>query len=93
MKNIADLAGLIREYGPIFYGAETPEYVASQWAQAIPSADLATIHGWLDWGFWNPKVAHELSSAGVFPWEVPADTIYDLCNGDLEVSMFLRERA
>ena len=92
MKNIVDLAGLISEYGPILYGTETPEYVASQWAEALPGADLATFHEWFDRGFWNPEVARELFGAGISPWDVPANTIYDLCNGDLEVSVFLQGR-
>ena len=92
MRNITDLAELLRDYGPGFYGTETPEYVASQWAEALPGADLATFHEWFDRGFWDPAVARELSAAGVFPWEVPSDTAYDLCNGDISVAVFLRTR-
>lgn len=92
MKNITDLAGLLYDYGPQFYGAETPEYVASQWAEALPEADLAVFHEWFDRGFWNPTVAQELSTAGVLPWEVPSPTVYDLCNGDISVTVFLSTR-
>ena len=92
MKNILDLAGLLRDYGPRFYGAETPEYVATLWAEILPGSDLGTFHEWFDRGFWNPEVARGLSAAGVFPWEVPSNTVYDLCNGDLSVVAFLRTR-
>lgn len=92
MKNITDLAALIREYGPSFYRSGTPERSAALWAEALPKACPATIHEWLDWGFWSPMVARELSDAGVFPWEVPADTIYDLCTGDLSVATYLQAR-
>lgn len=92
MKNITDLAELIHDYGPRVYGSETPEYAASQWAAAFPQADLATFHEWLDWGFFDPTIAQELSAAGVFPREVPSNTVYDLCNGDLSVAVFLRTR-
>lgn len=92
MKNITDLAELIRDYGPSFYGPETPEYAAALWAEALPEADLAAFHDWFDRGFWDPTIAQELSAAGVFPWEVPSNTAYDLCNGDLSVVSFLRTR-
>lgn len=92
MKNIKELSELIRDYGGAFYGPETPEYTASQWAAALPGADLSEFHEWLDRGFWDPSVARKLADAGVFPWEVPADTIYDMCNGDLDVVVFLRGR-
>lgn len=90
MKNIIDLAEVLCDYGPRFYGAETPEYVASQWAEALPGADLATFHEWFDRGFWNPTVAQELSAARVFLWDVPSNTAYDLCNGDISVAVFIR---
>lgn len=92
MKNITDLAGLLYDHGPRFYGAETPEYVASQWAEALPEADLAVFHEWFDQGFWNPTVAQELSAAGILPWEVPSNTVYDLCNQDISVSVFFHTR-
>ena len=92
MKNITDLAELLRGYGTGFYGAETPEYMASQWAEALPEADLATFQEWFDQGFWDPTVAQRLSAAGFSPWEVPNDTAYDLCNGDISVSDFLHTR-
>lgn len=92
MKDVTDLAELIYEYGPAFYGPETPEYIASQWAETLPNADLAAFHEWFNRGFFNPAVARELSNAGVFPWEVPAGAVYDMCNGDLKVSVFLRGR-
>ena len=90
MKNIAELAELIRDYGSTFYGSETPEYVASQWVEALPQASLSDIREWLDWGFWDPYVVQELSDAKVSPWDVPEDAIYDLCNGDLGVETCLR---
>lgn len=93
MKVATDLARLIRDYGPAFYEPETPEYLAALWVEALPNANFATIREWLDWGFWDPPVARGLSDAGVFPWEVPADTIYDLCSKNLEVSAFLQERS
>ena len=92
MRNITDLAELTRDFGPRFYGAETPEYAAPQWVEALPGADLATFHEWLDQGFWAPEVAQELSAAEVFPWEAPSSTVYDLCNGDLNVVASLRTR-
>lgn len=92
MKNIDDLADLIRDSGRTFYGSETPEYVASQWVEALPGADLPDFHEWFCRGFWAPDVARALSGAGVFPWEVPANTAYDLCNGDLPVAVFLQSR-
>lgn len=92
MRNILDLAELLRDYGPSFYGNETPEYVATLWAEALPGSDLATFHAWFDRGFWNPTVVRELSAAGVPFWEVPSDTVYDLCNGDIKVAAFLRTR-
>ena len=92
MKNIDDLADLIRDVGRAFYGSGTPEYMASQWVKALPKADLSDFHEWFDRGFWNPDIAKALSDAGIFPWEVPSDTAYDLCNGDLPVATFLRVR-
>ena len=92
MKNITDLAELIRGYGPSFYGSETPEYAAALWAEALPEADLAAFHDWFDRGFWAPEVARGLSAAGVFPWEVPGNMVYDLCTGDLSVVSFLHTR-
>lgn len=90
MKNTRHLADLLIDYGRTFYGSETPEYMAHQWAMALPKADLSDFHGWFDHGFWAPDVARALSDAGVFPWEVPSDVAYDLCNGDLSVSLFLQ---
>lgn len=92
MKNIVGLTELLCDYGPRFYRAETPEYVVSQWAEALPGADRAIFYEWFDQGFWNPTVPQELSTAGVFPWEVPSNTVYDLCNGDTGVTVFLRTR-
>lgn len=92
MENIEDLEDLIRDSGRAFYGSETPEYMASQWVKALPKADLADFHEWFCRGFWVPDVARALSDAGVFPWEVPANTAYDLCNGDFSVATFLRVR-
>lgn len=89
MKNTAELAGLIRDYSPALYGSETPEYVASQWVEALPQASLSDIREWLDWGFWNPYVVRELSNAEVFPWDAPEDTIYDLRNGDFDIEVVL----
>lgn len=89
MKNITDLVELIRDYGPTIYGNETCEYVASQWVEALPKADLAEFHEWFDRRVWNPTVAQELSAAGISPWEVPANMIDDLCNGDLSVALFI----
>jgi hypothetical protein len=92
MENTNDLADLIMDYGSTFYGCETPGYMASQWIRALPKADLSDFHEWFDRGFWSPDVAQTLSGAGVFPWEVPSDVAYDLCNGDLSVSLFLQTR-
>lgn len=92
MKNTEYLADLLIDYGRVFYGSETPEYMASQWVRALPKADLSDFHEWLDHGFWDPDVARALSDAGVFPWEVSSDVAYNLCNGDLPVSLFLRTR-
>ena len=92
MKDTTDLADLICEYGTTLYGNEAPEEVASQWAEALPGASLAHFQGWFDQGFWSPDAAQALSNVGVFPWEVPSNTAYDLCNGDLSVSLFLQER-
>lgn len=92
MKNIEYLADLIIDYGKTFYGSETPEYMAEQWVNALPEADLSDFHEWFDRGFWRPDVARALSDAGVYPWEVPANTAYDLCNGDLPIATFLRAR-
>lgn len=92
MTDTTDLAGLIREYGTTLYGNETPEETASQWIEALPGASLSHFQGWFDRGFWSPSVAGELFSKGVYPWEVPSDTVYDLCNGDLKVSVFLHAK-
>lgn len=92
MKNITDLVELVRDFGPTLYGNETPEYIASQWAEALPEADLVTFHEWFDRGFWNSAVARELSIARVSPWEVPRNEVYDLCNEDLSVAIFLHAR-
>lgn len=92
MKDTTDLAELIRGYGTALYGNETPEEIASQWAEALPGASQAHFQEWFDLGFWSPDVARALSNAGVFPWEVPSNTAYDLCNGDLSVSLFLQAR-
>lgn len=92
MKNITNLIELICEYGPRLYGDETPEYAAALWAEALPGADLATFHEWFDRGFWDPIVAQQVAAAGIYPWEVPSSTVYDLCNGDLSVAVFLRTR-
>ena len=92
MKNAKYLADLITDHGGTFHGSEAPEYVASQWIRVLPEADLSDFHGWFDHGFWAPDVTRALSDAEVFPWEVPADTAYDLCNGDLPVAVFLKAR-
>lgn len=91
METTKALAELIRDYGETFYGSESPEYIAQQWTTALPEAGLTTLREWLDEGFWVPEVARELTDNGIFPWEVPADIIYDLCNADLSVSEFIRE--
>ena len=88
MENVRYLEDLVVDYGQTFYGAETPEYMASRWAEALPNADLADFREWFDHGFWDPDVARALSDSGIYPWEVPADTAYDLCNGDLSVSTY-----
>lgn len=92
MKNTDDLAGLIRGYGPTFYGSETPGYMASQWVRALPEASLSDFREWFDQGFWSPDVARALLDAGVFPREVPSNAAYDLCNGDIPVDLFLQDR-
>ena len=92
MKNIKDLAGLIRDHGETFYGSETPEYMAPQWAAALPEASLSDFREWFGQGFWNPDVARALADAGNSPWEVPADTAYCLCNGDMSVALALQSR-
>lgn len=92
MKNIEHLADLIVDYGETFYGSETPEYMAEQWVKALPEEDLPGFREWLDRGFWSPDVARALSDAGIYPWEVPANTAYDLCNGDLSVAPFPESR-
>lgn len=83
MKDIVRLTDLILSYGKTLYGEETPEFVALQWAEALPQADLSTFREWFHNGFWDPEVARELSNAGIHPWEVPADVAYGLCNKDL----------
>ena len=90
MQNIKYLTGLIIDHGRVFYGSETPEYMASQWVEALPEADLQDFHEWFSHGFWAPDVARALSDMGVLPWEVPSNVVYDLCNGDLSVPLFLR---
>ena len=92
MRNISDIAELLREYGPTYYGPETPEYAAAQWAEAFPNADLSVIHEWISQGFWDPSAAKQIFSAGLYPWEVPSSTVYDLCNGDLSAPVYLRNR-
>lgn len=89
MKNIEELVGLIRSYGEPFYGAESPEYMASEWVSALPEAGLSAFQEWLDCGFWVPDVARQLTDAGFFAWEIPADMVYDMCNGDCSVSSFI----
>ena len=92
MKNIKHLADLIADYGETFYGSETSEYMATQWIEALPKADLSDFHEWFGRGFWAPDVARALSDAEVYPREVPSNTAYDLCNGDLSVAAFLKTR-
>lgn len=92
MKNTKDLASLILDHGETFYGSETPEYMASQWATALPEASLSDFREWFGRGFWDPDVARALADTGVSPWEVPADTAYRLCNGDMSVALFLQSR-
>lgn len=89
MKNIDDLADLIRGSRRAFYGSETPEFMASRLVKALPKADLSDFNEWFDHGFWNPDIAGDLSDAGKFPWEVPSGTAYDLCDGDLPVAALL----
>ena len=90
MENLEYLANLIADYGETFYGSETLEYVAQPWTRALPKAGPPDFPEWFDCGFWAPDVAQALSDAGVFPWEVPANTVHDLCNGDLSVAAFLK---
>lgn len=92
MKNIKQLADLIFDYGKAFYGSKGPEYAAKKWVEALPNADLYDFHEWFDCGFWAPEVARALSDAGVYPWEVTANTAYYLCCGELSVGLFLRTR-
>lgn len=92
MENTQHLAELIAEYGDTIYGSEEPEYVASQWAEALPEADLPTFRQWLSHGFWSPEVSGALSKAGISPQEIPADMVYDLCNNDLDIAHFSRVR-
>lgn len=92
MTNTKYLADLIIDYGKTFYSSETPEYVAARWIEAFPKADLSDFHEWFDHGFWAPDVARALSDAGVYPWEVPSNTAYDLCSGDLSIALFLQSR-
>ena len=92
MKNIKLLADLLLDYGKAFYGSEGPDYTAEKWAKALPNASLSDFHEWLDRGFYAPDVAKALSDAGVYPWEVPSNTVYDLCSGDLAVGLFLSVR-
>lgn len=92
MTNIKYLSSLIIDCGETFYGAETPEYMASRWIEALPEADLSDFREWFDCGFWAPDVARALSDHTCHPWEVPSGTVYDLCNGDLPVEIFLKSR-
>lgn len=92
MENIKYLEDLILDHGKAFYGSKGPEYAAKKWVEALPNADLADFHEWFYRGFYVPEVAKALSDAGVYPWEVPANTAYDLCCGDLSVNLFLRTR-
>lgn len=41
----------------------------------------------------NEKAFYSSDGPGVYPWEVPANTAYDLCCGDLSVSLFLQTRS
>ena len=90
MENIQQLADLITEYGETFCGSERPEYVAPQWIEALPGADIQDFRQWFDRGFWSPEVAGALANAGISPWEVRGDAVYDLCNGDSPTDSFLR---
>lgn len=90
MKNIEELVKLIRSYGGPFYGAESPEYMAQQWVGEFPGVEFDELREWLDEGFWAPEVARKLSDLGVIPWEIPADDIYDMCNGNLSVANFIK---
>lgn len=92
MKDIVDLAELIREYGPTLYGNEAPEEIALQWSEALPGVSLSHFQSWFDCGFWSPSVVRELFSNGFYPWDIPDNIVYDLCNGDLPVSIFLQAR-
>jgi len=92
MKDIKYLEDLISYYGRTFYGSKTPEYMALQWAKALPETSLSDFHKWFDHGFWDPDIARALSDAGVSPREVSLGTAYDLCNGDLSVATFLQTR-
>ena len=38
------------------------------------------------------KAFYGSEGPGVYPWEVPANTAYDLCCGDLSVNLFLQTR-
>lgn len=90
MKNIEELAGLIRSCGDPFYGAETPEYMAQQWVDEFPGVEFDELREWLDEGFWAPNIARKLSDLGVLPGEIPADGIYDMCNDNLSVIDFIK---
>lgn len=92
MENIKCLEDLILDYGKGFYGSEGPGYAAKKWVEALPKASLADFHEWFYRGFWSPDVAKALSDADVYPWEVTPSTAYDLCCGDLAVSLFLSWR-
>lgn len=89
MKNIEELVELIRSYGEPFYGAESPEHMAQQWVGEFPGAELDELRGWLDEGFWVPGIAKKLSDLGFIPWWIPADDIYDMCNGTLSIADFI----
>lgn len=92
MENQKYITDLIAEYGETLYGAETPAYIAKMWASVLPEVDLSDLREWLDCGFWDPYIIKALLNAGVLPHEVMADTVYDLCNGDLPMSLFLKTR-
>lgn len=88
---VAMIALALRREGGMFTGNCLGD-TAERWDDTL---DPDTAIAWIDAGFWDPDVADSLNAYWVFPEdavsaiESQGRTVYDACNGDMDLGMIL----
>ena len=91
MQDFQTLVRLIAQAGPSFWGNDSYENVAAEWA--VLPLELEEIHLWIKARVWDTRVVEQFIESGVTPDQVShfieiggvSNTLgYWICNGDAE---------